>query len=94
MAMIVEIGKQEVFSIRFDPVADGGVTEAIRWLGARGFSVGRMQRDDPRGILRGDYDIQKWRNLDGEHRRRLDGVLFATGGPMTRGAIIRLAVKP
>ena len=45
------------------------------WLETRGFSVGRMQAHQPCGILFGDYDIQKWRNLNTAERTALDGVL-------------------
>lgn len=38
-----------------------------------GFSVGRMQAHSPRGILFGDFDIQKWRNLDRADREALHG---------------------
>ncbi len=38
-----------------------------------GFSVGRMQAHSPRGILFGDFDIQKWRNLDIADREALHG---------------------
>ncbi len=38
-----------------------------------GFSVGRMQAHSPRGILFGDFDIQKWRNLDLADREALHG---------------------
>lgn len=37
--------------------------KAVAFLEAAGFSVGRSQGRDPRGILFGDFDIQKWRNL-------------------------------
>ena len=40
-----------------------------------GFSVGSMQGPDPIGIVRGDYDVQKWRNLTRADRARLDGVI-------------------
>jgi hypothetical protein len=48
---------------------------AEAWLAGFGYSVGRMQRGAPCGILRGDYDIQKWRNLSNAERRALDGTL-------------------
>ncbi|UWF67346.1 MULTISPECIES: hypothetical protein [unclassified Brucella] len=42
-------------------------------LRASGFSIGRMQAHSPRGILFGDFDIQKWRNLDLADREALHG---------------------
>ncbi len=49
--------------------------KAIRWLEERGFSYGSMQRDEPIGILHGDYAIAKWRNLNDQERLDLDGVI-------------------
>lgn len=51
-----------------------------------GFSLGRLQRDEPRGVLFGDYDIAKWRNLSAGQRGQLHGIyqrLFrGLGGPV------------
>lgn len=59
--------------------------EAERALEAAGFAVGRGQRGSPRGVLLGDYDIQKWRNLRPQERRDLHGELTGDGrhGPIT-----------
>ncbi len=59
-------------------------TEAEEFLKLAGFSVGTMQRGDPRGILFGDYDIMKWRNLDKRDREALHGILV---GPMRTGPV-------
>lgn len=48
---------------------------AVHLLHDHGFSVGVMQRGSFRGILFGDYVIQKWRNLDVAARRALHGTL-------------------
>lgn len=66
--------------------------EARSWLQARGFSVGRMQREDPIGIMMGDHDIQKWRHLSKEDREELDGILTGDKrhGPIT----VELYVNP
>ena len=53
---------------------NGASNRALAWCGYHNMSVGRMQRDDPRGILFGDYDIQKWRNLSPATRRGLHGI--------------------
>lgn len=57
---------------------------AEAWLVRGGYSVGRGQRGAPRGILRGDFDIQKWRNLRPHERKALDGVMTGDGrhGPI------------
>lgn len=48
---------------------------AEQLLQSHGFSVGTTQRGSPRGILFGDYDIEKWRNLDERDRAGLHGIL-------------------
>lgn len=50
-------------------------TRAIRFLESAGFSIGRKQSHAPRGILYGDFDIQKWRNLSERDRAALHGAL-------------------
>jgi len=50
---------------------------ATDWLGSMGFSVGRMQARSPQGILFGDFDIQKWRNLNPAQRAVLHGQMIA-----------------
>lgn len=58
---------------------------AESWLTERGFSIGRMQGPDPRGIVHGTYDIQKWRNLNRAERAALDGTMTGSmrNGPIT-----------
>ncbi|WP_062117237.1 hypothetical protein [Collimonas pratensis] len=49
-------------------ITESGDFEAMglaqSFLEDRGFSVGRMQRDSPRGLIFGQFDISKWRNMD------------------------------
>lgn len=54
--------------LRFDSEEDAG-----RALKSCGFSLGRMQRDNPRGVMVGDWDIPKWRNLSGKEKGELHG---------------------
>lgn len=58
---------------------------ARQYLGDRGFSVGRWQAHAPCGILFGDYDIQKWRNLSPADIAALHGIMKGDGrhGPIT-----------
>lgn len=52
----------------------------------RGFSVGSMQREAPIGVIRGDYNVQKWRNLRPEDKKALDGFIVGEdkrNGPVT-----------
>jgi hypothetical protein len=70
----------------FDEPGDFRANEAAeRWLDENGYSVGRMQGSAPRGILRGDFDIQKWRNLSDAERDALHGTMTGDfrDGPIT-----------
>lgn len=51
------------------------INEAQRMLKDNGFSYGSMQRDEPIGIMYGDYDIAKWRNLSSVDRAQLHGTI-------------------
>ena len=60
------------------------VDAAEKWIRENGYSVGSMQRGAPRGILKGDFDIAKWRNLNTKERAELDGLMEGgRGGPVT-----------
>ena len=56
-----------------------------RFLSERGFSIGRSQAASPRGVLFGDYNIQKWRNLRPADRDTLHALVTGDGryGPVT-----------
>lgn len=49
-----------------------------------GFSVGRMCNPMPTGIKRGDWDIQKWKNLSPSDKQLMDGVIVGNfrNGPV------------
>lgn len=64
--------------------------KAEAWCEARGLSVGRMQGPDQRGILLGDFDIQKWHNLNHGERMALHGVM---SGDARRGPV-HVDLKP
>ncbi len=60
--------------------------DAERFCSQRGWSLGRLQRGSPRGIICSpDFDIQKWRNLRQADRKGLDGLMLTAGygGPWT-----------
>ena len=59
--------------------------KAEHFLQIAGFSVGRNQRGDPRGILFGDYDIAKWRNLSSQERADCHGQMT---GDMREGPVV------
>lgn len=58
---------------------------AEQWCKERGISVGSMERENPRGLLRGDFSIPKWRNLSPSQRYSLDGRMTGDmrNGPVT-----------
>jgi hypothetical protein len=65
-----------------------------RWCERNGYSIGRTQRGSPIGVLKGDYDIQKWRNLSKQQRADLDGVItWKDGTPRDGTAVLTLKVK-
>lgn len=65
-----------IFMARLTDAGDfAAVRRAEQLLQAHGFSVGTTQRGSPRGILFGNYDIQKWRNLNVSERAALHGIL-------------------
>jgi len=67
---------------------------AETWLKARGFSIGIMQSDAPRGILLGDVIIAKWRNLDAEDRADLHGQMMPAPGHSLRNGPIFVDIRP
>ncbi len=58
---------------------------AKEWLRENGYSVSIMQAGSPRGIMRGDVLIAKWRNLSPRERATLDGQMTGDmrNGPVT-----------
>ncbi|KAB2781244.1 hypothetical protein [Brucella anthropi] len=65
-----------IFMARLTDEGDfAAVRRAEQLLEEHGFSVGHMQRGSSRGILFGEYDIQKWRNLNEAERAALHGVM-------------------
>ena len=49
--------------------------EADDYAKRQGYSVGRLQGPDPRGIALGEIEIMKWRNLSKEDQMMLDGII-------------------
>jgi len=74
-----------MLEMTFDQAGDFKASAAAEaWCAERGISVGHAQRGDPRGLLYGDFDIQKWRNLRPSERRVLDGQMT---GDMRNGPV-------
>lgn len=67
---------------------------ACCWCDERGIAHGSMQAHAPIGLLVGDYAIAKWRNLNAQERRALDGTMtgdFRSGPVLVR---VRAAALP
>lgn len=65
-----------IFMARLTDAGDfAAVRRAEQLLQAHDFSVGVTQRGSSRGIMFGDYIIQKWRNLNVSERAALHGIL-------------------
>lgn len=60
---------------------------AESFLRERGLSVGSSQRGYPRGIMFGEYDIAKWRNLRDFEKAALHGIMISYGDSMRNGPI-------
>lgn len=76
-----------------------GLSAAKAWLSERGFSHGSMERENPIGVLHGNYEIAKWRNMDNRERLLLDGMIEPLNGSWRGphgGAVLTLrdAVAP
>jgi hypothetical protein len=64
--------------ITFNQTGDfKAVNAAQKWLHENGYSYGSMCMDMPIGILKGDWCIAKWRNLNAKERKQLDGQLIS-----------------
>ena len=63
---------------------------AVKFLTDKGYSVGSMQREAPIGILKGDILISKWRNLDEQDKKELNGVIIFDASPRNGNATIFL----
>lgn len=49
--------------------------KACEWLKENGYSYGSMERGEPIGLMKGDFNISKWRNLRPFEREKLDGIM-------------------
>lgn len=50
---------------------------AQSWLGEHGYSYGSMCSPQPIGVLKGDWNIAKWKNLTAKEKRELDGIMIS-----------------
>ena len=59
--------------------------KAEDWCKENKISMGSMQRSDPIALMRGEWNISKWRNISATERKSLDGTLTGEkrSGPVT-----------
>lgn len=71
-------------------VADGDYKAykmAQNWCEQSGYSYGSMQADAPTGLLKGNFEIAKWRNMTQKERDALAGILDAPGRTYRTGPV-------
>jgi hypothetical protein len=77
--------------LQFNQKEDWEAVEAAeQWCKDNNVSYGTMQGDWPRGLKRGNFNIAKWRNLDGNDIKNLDGTMT---GDMRNGPVF-IAMTP
>lgn len=77
-------------------VSSAAYYAACRWCDERGISHGSMQAHRPIGLLAGEYAIAKWRSLNAQERRALDGTMtgdFRNGPVLVRIRAAALAAS-
>lgn len=65
-----------------------GLEKARTWCRENGFSYGPLCRDGRIGIRRGEFDIAKWKNLDGTDIDLLDGYIWHDGNGWEKGLVM------
>lgn len=73
-------------TIVFDHQGDFAAMYAAElWCAKNGISSGSCQQGAPRGLLYGNIQIAKWRNLNAKERAALDGQMKGDmrNGPVT-----------
>lgn len=76
----------KTLKIEFNQTGDfSAYTAAKAWCDERGISYGSTQRDAPVGLMYGDYEISKWRNMTAAEIAQLDGRITGDkrNGPVT-----------
>lgn len=62
--------------------------KAQDWCDENGYSYGNLQADAPIGLLFGEFEISKWRNMSSAERKALDGTMDAPGRTYRKGPVI------
>jgi hypothetical protein len=61
---------------------------AEEWCRANGYSYGRLERGAPIGLLRGDFDISKWRGMTAAEREALHGTMSTSDLSYRHGPVV------
>lgn len=61
---------------------------AQKWCEANGYSYGRLERGAPIGLLRGDFEISKWRNMSAAERKALHGTISTANLSYREGPVV------
>lgn len=79
MDVFAKLGKVSAEEKTFDRTERdfGAVTQAEDYLEAAGYSIGSMQSDNPRALVKGKLRIAKWWNIDREEYHRIDGLMLS-----------------
>ena len=78
----------QIKHFEYDPNNDdewNALESARTWLKENGYSYAPMCGPEPIGILFGDFEIAKWRNLSTVERKELDGIITPFNGGRFRG---------
>ncbi len=88
---MTELRKWTLIRFRHTGEDWSGLRAAEKWLESQGYSAGRMQGPSPIGILKGDFDISKWRNMTQAEIAALDGQIQPDGEAFRNSdAVVRL----
>lgn len=58
---------------------------AEEWCRENGYSIGLMSNPYPTALIKGDFQIAKWKNLTNLERTQVDGVIY---GDFCEGPIV------
>jgi hypothetical protein len=75
----------------FKEGAFGSYYEATGWCIENGYSYGSMCGPLPIALLKGDYNIAKWKNLTSRERQEVDGIMT---GDFISGEVTIIIYEP
>ncbi len=71
------MNKSSILTFENDGEDFSAYRNATRYLNSNGYSFGSMCRDEPIGVMKGNYCIAKWRNLSTNEKNSLDGRMIS-----------------